>query len=89
VRRWPRDQPKRHAHLERQRIRAPSFLFGPFTLKFLAPVKLSLGGRMDRFAITQFALFAVAMLMLQVAGLFVIVYFAARLAIRHERRVSR
>ena len=43
---------------------------------------------MDSFGITQFALFGLAMLMLQAVGLFAIVYFAARLAIRHERRVS-
>jgi hypothetical protein len=32
-----------------------------------------------------FAVFGVAMLAIQVAVLFVIVYFAARLAIRHEQ----
>ncbi|HMB81131.1 MAG TPA: hypothetical protein VKI43_13730 [Vicinamibacterales bacterium] len=40
---------------------------------------------MDKFAIT---LFALAMLVLQGAAAFAIVYFGARLAIRHERRVS-
>jgi hypothetical protein len=34
------------------------------------------------------AMFGLAMLMLQGAAGFAIVYFAARLAIRHERRVS-
>jgi hypothetical protein len=43
------------------------------------------GGGMDRVVITVFAL---AMLAAQAAGIFAIVYFAARLAIRHERRVS-
>ncbi|HMJ82045.1 MAG TPA: hypothetical protein VK504_02695 [Vicinamibacterales bacterium] len=40
---------------------------------------------MDWIAVT---LFGLAMLMLQGVGIFAIVYFAARLAIRHERRVS-
>ena len=43
---------------------------------------------MDSFAIIPFGLLALAMLVLQAAGAFAIVYFAARLAIRHERRVS-
>jgi hypothetical protein len=37
---------------------------------------------MDR---VVFAVFALAMLVAQAAGIFVIVYFATRLAIRHER----
>jgi hypothetical protein len=37
---------------------------------------------MDRVVI---AVFALAMLAAQAAGIFAIVYFAARLAIRHER----
>jgi hypothetical protein len=40
---------------------------------------------MDRLAIT---LFALSMLVFQGAAAFAIVYFAARLAIRHERRIS-
>jgi len=44
------------------------------------PVKKGVG--MDRVVI---AVFALAMLAAQASGIFVIVYFAARLAIRHER----
>ena len=40
---------------------------------------------MDKLAITLYALTQWA---LQGAGIFAIVYFGARLAIRHERRVS-
>jgi hypothetical protein len=40
---------------------------------------------MDQVAIV---LFGLAMLALQGAGIFVIVYLGARLAIRHERRIS-
>ena len=47
---------------------------------FGQPVKKGVG--MDRVVI---AVFALAMLAAQPAGIFVIVYFAARLAIRHER----
>jgi hypothetical protein len=43
------------------------------------------GDRMDRLFVTLFALTVMAV---QCAGIFAIVYFGARLAIRHERRAS-